>query len=87
MANRDLPRFQVLGGPFALTQEMGWHIVNEKGLTVAVSPDETLSGRLNMLEDLVQLIRDTYTRSCILEELEGEDLENATKLLEELEIE
>lgn len=53
----NLPYFNVTGGPFASAQTMGWHIVNEKGFTVAVSPDDEFAARLNELESLASLIR------------------------------
>lgn len=38
--------FHVRGGPFASEQQMGWHITNRKGFTVAISCDHEFVTRV-----------------------------------------
>ena len=49
-------RFTVSGGPLTREQEFGWHIVDENGLTAAVSPRSDFCARLNDLEALVDVL-------------------------------
>ena len=50
-------RFTVLGGPLSAPQQMGWHITNERGFTVAVSCDSTFAQRINDMEALLDVLR------------------------------
>lgn len=60
---KNLPYFQVKGGPFVELQTMGWHIVDANtGLTAGVSCDANLCKRLNALETIARMFdrRDLY---------------------------
>jgi hypothetical protein len=57
MSSASLPYFTVSGGPFAKAQTMGWHVVNERGFTVAVSCDDEFAKRLNALESVAAMLR------------------------------
>lgn len=64
----QLPNFEVTGGPLNGPQHMGWHITNEKGLTIAISNDSRFCEHLNELERVYTL----FTRFLELEKLRGQ---------------
>ena len=57
MSQSGLSNFNVSGGVFNGAQQMGWHVTNEKGFTVAVSPDASFCKRLADLETLVDVLK------------------------------
>lgn len=49
--------FKVSGGPFSHPQTMGWHITDEKGFTVAVSPDYRFADQINTMTELLIMLK------------------------------
>ncbi len=72
-------RFRVTGGPFAAEQIMGWHITDEKGHTVAVSPDHTFAAELNDLYALVYWLKKADGLYVFNECRDDGDLDNLTE--------
>lgn len=72
-------RFRVTGGPFATEHIMGWHITDEKGHTVAVSPDHTFASELNDLYALVHWLKKADGLYVFDECRDDGDLDNLTQ--------
>lgn len=52
MSEAGLGNFKVTGGPLASEQTMGWHITDERGMTVAVANSSDFVALLQLLETI-----------------------------------
>jgi hypothetical protein len=59
--------FYVRGGPFAHEQIMGWHITDEDGHTLAVSPSQTFGQFCVEAVELCRLLKKAHAKSRLSE--------------------